>query len=377
MGLGSTAIAIGLGWAEPASAFVGPIEDPDALAEQPAEAPLETPSEDAPVGTFDPMVPQQVVVSEALSLDPGATCLEHDRLSEQVVTWLGRDDVDPRLTVVVQGDEREVRTLRFTLHDRGTLIAERDFAPGPSRCDDLHSVVALAIALALDATVLDSVGVTPAPVTDPVPPPGLAPPSVVPRARPPQPDPPSTSPPDDELDLSPREHEWEIRTRGRGLLTFGAPPTVGGGAELSVEAGWHHLIDLQLGAFATSAGPQRVEDTTLDVILAAGRADLCGGPQLGLVRPRVCGGVIAGTAVAEGNGFVRDFRISVPWVAFAFGGDLRVRLSRRIRLSIGLDGLVTAVQPVFEVREELGVRQLRDLPRFGAAFGVGLVLVLR
>lgn len=318
--------------------------------------------------------PIDVAVADALHVDPGATCLEHDRLTEQVVGWLERDELDPRLTIVVEGDPIEVRTLHFTLHDRGQEIARRDFAPGPSRCEDLHSVVALAIALAVDATVLESVGITePEEEVVPEPPePEPSPPEPTAPVATPAPPPPSPG-----LDLEPRPRGWQLRARARGLVTFGAPPPVGGGGELGLEVGWRNIVDLQAGLWATTAGPQPIEDSTLLITLVAGRVDVCGGPRIRRLRPRVCGGVLGGSALAEGRGFVRDQRTAVPWVAMAFGGDLRIELMPRLDLSLGLDGLVTVVRPVFSVTEELQVRQLRDLPRFSGAFGLGFVVGLR
>ncbi|MCA9650899.1 MAG: hypothetical protein KC501_13370 [Myxococcales bacterium] len=318
---------------------------------------------------------ESVAVADALVVEPGATCLEQDRLTEQVVGWLGADELDPRLTVVVEGDRIEARTLRFTLRDRGRVLAERTFAPGPSRCDDLHAVVALAIALAVDATVLESAGVKAPPVEPP-------PETTVPEPAPepvlletPAPDPTAGSPP--HVDLTPRSRPWELRGQLRGLLAYGAPPDVAGGGMVGLELSRKSLIDLQLGLMATSAGARPVDGATLGVTLVGGRLDACAGPRLGEIRPRGCVGMIAGTALAEGRGFSRDFRIALPWVAGTFGADVRVGLTPRLRLSFGLDGLVTVVRPVFDVQEASGARTLRELPRFGALFGLGLVLVLR
>jgi len=317
-------------------------------------------------------LPPDVAVSDALSVDPGATCLEHDRLTEQVVTWLGRDEVDPRLTVVVEGDLDADHTLVFTLHDRGEVIAERVFSPGPSRCDDLHSVVALAIALALDATVLESVGIVPEPVPEPererTPERELAPIVPRPEAPPASPGPDLSTPPD---------RPWRVRVRAGGLVTLGLPPPLGGGPEIGLELGWRELVDLQVGVMGATSGPQPVDqDATLRIALWAGRADVCVGPALGRLRPRACGGLIAGSALGEGRGFGQNYQVVVPWVALAVGGDLRVALTRRLALSLDLDAVLSTVQPVFDVYEELGVRKLRDLPRFGGMLGAGLVIAL-
>lgn len=337
-----------------------PVVDPATRIDRPSRAEPARLDEDPP---------DRVAVADAISLDPGATCLEHERLVEQVVTWLGRDELDPRLTVVVEGDPTEARTLRFTLHDRGTPLAERTFAPGPSSCDDLHSVVALALALAIDATVLESVGIAPAPQPEP-------PPQPEPEPEP-QPTIPAAIEPSPLPDLEPRRTPWALRAQVRGLLTVGVPPTLGGGGQLGLELGWRELVDVQLGALATSAGPQPTDDATLTITLVAARADTCVGPRLRRVRPRLCGGLLAGGALAQGRGFREDYRTTLPWVAVALGGDVRVGLGPRTALSFGLDGVVSVVRPVFDVREDFQVRELRDLPRFGATIGMGVVVGLR
>jgi len=312
---------------------------------------------------------ESVAISDALTVDAGATCLEHDRLSEQIVGWLGSDEIDPRLAIHVEGDANDERSLRFTLHDRDEALSERVFRPGPSRCDDLHAVVALAIAMAVDATVVESV----VPEPEPEPPPELKPqpePKPLPESE-------VSAVPPEPLDLKPRTPAWELRGHLRGVLAYGAPPDVGGGAQLGLELGWNDLVDLQLGVMATSAGARPVDGATLAVTLVAARADGCVGPRLGQIRPRACLGMLAGSALGEGRGFQRDYRAHLPWLAAALGADVRVALVPRVRLWFGLEGLATVVRPVFDLREESEVRTLRELPRFGAIFGVGLVVVLR
>lgn len=333
--------------------------------------------EPAQTVSFEPTSGETVAVADALVVEPGATCLEHDRLSEQVVGWLGADALDPRLTVVVEGDDIEVRTLRFTLRDRGRVLAEREFSPGPSRCDDLHAVVALAIALAVDATVLETTGVAePEPQPEPRPEPEPQPE--------PQPEPKLETSPDEpvpgspaHVDLSSPPPRWELRGQLRGLLAYGVPPEVGGGGMLGLELSHKSLVDLQLGVQATSSGSERIDGGRLAVTLVGGRVDACVGPRIGEIRPRGCLGLLVGSALAEGQGFSTDYRVALPWAAGTFGGDVRVGLTPRVRLSFGLEGLVTVVRPVFDLREGPEARTLRELPRFGALFGVGLVIVLR
>lgn len=356
-----------------ATAWVAGPTEPSATSPTTADATVVIP--EAPERDASWTEPEAPAIADALSLDPGATCLEHDRLTEQVVSWLERDEIDPRLSVVVEGNPTEAHTLRFTLWAHGEVIAERVFAPGPSRCHDLHSVVGLAIALAVDATVLESVGIS-APEAEAVEPPPPRPPAeselevVIPTTPPPTSDP-GLGP---GLDLTPRPSPWEWRLHGGGLVTIGAPRPMGGGAELGIELGWRDRLDVQLGALVTSAGWQPVEEGTVDITLMAGRADVCAGFRVERIRPRFCGGLVAGSALGRARGYFRDFQTVVPWVAVPVGGDLRVDLTRRLAFSFGLDGLITVINPVFDKHEELQVRKLRDLPRFSATFGVGLVV---
>ncbi|MEY4576799.1 MAG: hypothetical protein RL701_1502, partial [Pseudomonadota bacterium] len=93
-----------------------------------------------------------------LSLDPGATCLERDRLVARVVRWREQSDIDANssLRVEVRGDARDPTRIFFFVELRGaehTERTERVIEQAPSDCDQLHSAVALSIALALDASL--------------------------------------------------------------------------------------------------------------------------------------------------------------------------------------------------------------------------------
>ncbi|MEM9456107.1 MAG: hypothetical protein AAGF11_18135 [Myxococcota bacterium] len=326
------------------------------------------PEPDAASG--DPELP---AVADALSLDPGATCLEHDRLTEQVVSWLERDQIDPRLSVVVEGNPTEAHTVHITLWTHGKVIAERVFAPGPHRCEDLHAVVSLAIAHALDATVLESVGSS-APDAEAIEPPPPQPPvesarEVVTPATPTSEPNPGPGP-----DLTPRPSPWDWRLHGGAMVTIGAPRPIGGGVQLGIELGWRDRIDVQVGGLVMSAGRQPVEEGTIDITLMAGRADVCTGFRVERVRPRLCGGFLAGSAYGRARGYYRDFETVVRWVAVPIGGDVRVDLTRRLAFSFDVDGLITLINPIFDMEEELQVRKLRDLPPFAVTFGVGLVV---
>src|SRR5690606_29048823 len=137
----------------------------------------------------------------------------------------------------------------------------------------------------------------------------------------------------------------EIALHGRGLITIGVPPGLGGGGQLGVELSFRRLVDLRASALASTIGKQTIDadaGTSLSASVVAGRIDVCAGPWLGRVRPRACLGPVIGAAIATGDGFRVDRTIALPWVAVALAADVRVRLTRRIALEFGLDGLVTA-----------------------------------
>ncbi|MFO0631396.1 MAG: hypothetical protein U0168_00950 [Nannocystaceae bacterium] len=311
--------------------------------------------------TVEPTVP----LEEALSVLAGATCLERERLVTQIRAWLDVDRIDARLVVEVVGDLHDPRKLAFTLRRGETVIAVRRFDPAPKRCDDVHAVVGLAIALAIDATLLESVSGDPTTKPEPEPPPvEPATDDETPIARKPEPAPARPRPP------------WQLRSAIIGVFSFGAPPGVGGGARFALVGRYRKALDISLGVLATSSGRQRIGDGSALQSAAAARFDLCGGWSLGRVRPRGCAGVIAGAALAAGQGFERDRAIRLPWVAVPFGAHLEIRLVDRIALEFGVEGVPTAVRPRFDAVTETEQPVARRYSRFAFMAGAGLSFLL-
>lgn len=114
---------------------------------------------------------EQWTVAAALSLAAGQTCLEEARLERRVARWLERQTVEEGMQIRVAGGE-EADEARFVLLRRGGHPTERDLEQIPGDCGDLHSAVALSIALAIDASLLGSLG-EPSPVTPQSPSPAL------------------------------------------------------------------------------------------------------------------------------------------------------------------------------------------------------------
>jgi hypothetical protein len=307
-------------------------------------------------------------VEDALAVDPGATCLESSRLATQVRAWMELREIDERLVVDVRGDRDEPTRVSFTIILDDEVIAVRRFDSAPDTCADLHAVVGLAIALALDATVLETVGVA----------------NKAQAADEPSSDEDGDSKAEAEagvqaeLEVDPDpQRDWALRVSGEAGVSLGAPPGIGGYAALFLEAGWRERLDIRIGPHGGSSGPQPAGSESTLIWALAGRSDVCVGGRLRVVRPRGCLGVLLGAAFAEGRGFVEDRAARLPWVALPVGGDLRIMVAKRVELEIGGELLLNAVRPAFDFVDDSGFRQAaRVFPRFAGTFGLGAVVTV-
>jgi hypothetical protein len=331
-----------------------------ALALAPAPAIDEAPSSDSSAVSptdDEPSVP----LADALEVRAGATCLDRDRLVMQIRTWFDRERIDARLLVEVVGDEHDPRKLAFTIRRGERVIAVRRFEPAPDRCADLHAVVGLAIALAIDATLLDAMVMNPPRPPDPPP-------------RPP--DEPELTPGGPRPAARSKPRRWRLWAEVAAVMTFGIPPQLGGGARFGFRASWRRILDLGVGAIAMSSGRQRIGDGSALLSVVAGRVDLCAGPPWRRLRPRGCVGVIAGAALAAGQGFDNDYSKRLPWLAIPVGIDLEVRLAPRINLLLGVAGVPTVARPTFTSGSATGEVTERPFPRFGGIVQAGLSFLL-
>jgi hypothetical protein len=325
-----------------------------------------------------------VALGEAIVVRPGATCLEHPRLVAQIRAWTDRDAIDARLVVEVTGDTAKPNKLAFTLRRGDDVVAVRRFDPAPSRCSDLHSVVGLAIALAIDATLLEEIHADPPEVL----PPGADPPD----DDPPDPVPADEDPPDDEPDppaavvdpAPPRKPDppvlpaprsrWRAWTEIVGVFSIGAPPGVGGGGRLTVLARRNEVLDIGGGAMLLSSGSERVGIGRALLWAAAGRVDVCVGPRFGRVRLRGCGGLVAGAAFAVGQGFDVDGSQRLPWVAVPLGAKVELRVAPRLGVVFGAEGHISALRPTFVAVDIADRQTARSFARFTGALMAGIVL---
>ena len=96
-------------------------------------------------------------LEDAVRVEPGASCLQADVLVDHIASWLGTDFIESSLTIDVRGSPHFARQVRFEVLRGSESLAERRFEPGPARCDNLHAALGLAIALAIKASLLDTI----------------------------------------------------------------------------------------------------------------------------------------------------------------------------------------------------------------------------
>ncbi len=312
--------------------------------------------------------PTQRPIREALSLTAGATCLSVATLAEHVTTWLGREQIEVGVTVEVRGDPF-ARTAAVILVRTPAGLIERPFDDGPPGCSDFHAVLGLAIAMALDTSVLTGLGYevvdslptpTPTPAVDSERPPLLA------RRRP----------------TEPTRRRARLRTvaAGRGALWVGVVPGIAGGGQLQVELGWRSWFDLRIGALGGYGGRRMLGSGTLDFGLVAARVDACFGVQRRRLRPRVCVGSVAGVLQAMPHGYTSGDAIVSPWVGAAAALELRVVTTRVFAVDITVDGIVPFFKPLVAVRDPNKPGMIGDTVSFapvGLVIGVGGAFTIR
>ncbi len=311
----------GFAQAPPGNAASAPGSSPETTPASGASAAAPSPEpEPAPVPT--------IPLEDALELDANATCLERGMLLERVARWLQRDHVDEGVRVHVRGSANDPQAVSFVIERRTAEgkpeRAERTMADAPTDCDQLHSALALSIALAIDAN------------------PGEA----------------ETPLPDDEALLAgPPEPAYFalgaaiFAHASSGLLTDVAPAL-----SFRVQVAFVPWLELRLGGLGSLLGGQtmpsrigtRIEGT-FDVGVAAGRLDVCGVHSLEQLRLLACAGALGGDFATRGTGFsAGSFVQNRLWLAALAGFELQAELGSVVSLAAAVDLVIP-----------LGERQIR------------------
>jgi len=307
-------------------------------------------------------------LKDALTVRPGATCLTAETLIEHVRSWLVGDEVAVGVRIEVEGDERAPDAAVITVHTPAGVI-ERPFAPGPPGCSDLHAVLGLAIAMAIDASVLESLGyeVVEGPQPAPQAVESELPPLQARRAVAPAPAP-------------PRRARLRAVAGVRAGLWLEALPGIAGGGQLQVELGWRPWIELRAGVLGGRGGQRPLGPGSVQFGLVAGRLDACFGVARRRLRPRLCLGPAAGASQALGRGFEGASEAVRPWVAVAPAVELRIAATAVFAVDVTLDAVIPFFKPVVSVRDKDKPAMIGDAVTFapvGVVIGLGGAFTIR
>jgi hypothetical protein len=275
-----------------------------------------------------PDAPKSIALDEIVSVDPGATCLDRARLIDRVARWLQRTEVDVPLGVQVRGDADLATRVFFLVKTEPGDSAERRLDNAPSDCDQLHSAVALSIALAIEATLQR--------------PPGS-------KGLPDVPD----KPPG--WQRKPAAHPMHLELAlmagaSVGVLTgasFAGTPRLG-----FSPLEWLELSIVGLATHLSGETIAQVGGGSFESTLLAGGLDACiGGETTQGVSFFMCAGGRFGSFRGAGSGFnagnVTSFK---PWWALAGSGQARFWISSAIAVGTSVEALYALAQRDIVVR---------------------------
>jgi hypothetical protein len=279
------------------------------------------------------VAPSSQPLSSVLEVEPGATCLAEQPLEAEVQTWLRRDRLGPELRVRVIGDAHDPRSVFFRI-ERGKVKRERRFANLPPGCDEATAVVALAIALAIDADAVPGL-ITPGDGDDEA-------------ARPIR------------VAAAQLAAGYQVLSAGSVGLTLGAEVGLTGWfslrADVLGQGAWSNSIDGVPGVF--------------DTVVAAAVPQVCAG---GSVAPRVhldlCSGAGFGMIHVQGRGYAVSHGSTGSWVVAT--GGVRLLLEAGLRWAVDVDGVFPLHTPAILAEDTQGSGRLRQPNPAGALLSVG------
>lgn len=309
-------------------------------------------------------------IAGAIRVAPTEPCLTTESLAKGVAQWLGRGTVDARLVVEVTSVPPP--RVAFVLKDEDGVRAERDFPDPPPQCADRLAVVSFAVAVAIDATVLEKLG---APKKEPAPLPELPPPAPLPPL--PDPEPPPPPPSVVPSPVEPAEPKVVLGATLEGWAAFGLLPDPAFAGYAGGQATWPVGVELRLGGFASSEVTTRVGDGNARVRVAGARADGCFVPYRNRLEARGCLGLGLGRLVASGTNLDANRSTGLPWVGLFARADVRFEVVGPLGVHAGLDGLAALARPRLGVQEADGSVTGKKLPIGGGTVVVGLDLSLR
>jgi hypothetical protein len=269
-------------------------------------------------------------------------------LSAHVEAWLGTQNLDIPLSVRVQlGTDVTPLTLTIIRGEGGPAI--KTFDTLPNECASRLRAVSLAIALAIDHTVIERVGVEPAvverpkdPSESPPPPPNVATFEQTTTAS----DPTSVTKPKPQpgaqrrTGMAPR-----FALMGGGAALFDVLPEISLAATLGGEVELDRSWRLRSVGLATQRQAAPIGVGSANTRLIAGRVDACAVVHTARLALDGCLGLGVGSVRAQGSGFTASLSTWRPWAATIGRLQARVSASSRLHVQAGVDGLLTWARP--------------------------------
>jgi hypothetical protein len=296
-------------------------------------------------------------IEEALELQYDGACLDPTDLAQRLAEWLGRERIESDWKVVVRGRDSPAAKLQFEVRQGGRRRALRTFQDLPERCDDVRAALAFAIALAIDARVIERKGRPEVATTEPKP----APPASQPEV--------TSTPPGPQRVQSPVTAIGEPR----GLLLWRVLPDAVLGGETVVGVRWRSL-SVAAGVAATLYSETTLGAGQAAVRLLAARLELCVPFSETALRVESCIGGYAGSVTGRGKGFVQPVENQQPYVAATTGFALAYAMTDWASLRGAVNAVHGLRRPVLVVQRGDSVVDEQALPALGASASLGLVL---
>jgi hypothetical protein len=261
-------------------------------------------------------------IRDAIQLNPGASCLNLYRLSDAVTGLLSSDQLDRRISVEVSGDPVLPNVVSITIWRVHQAYATRRFSDAPDDCNQLHRLVALAIAFAIDATWLDK-------------PEHAKKEGSVKKETPEKPE------------LEPLGFAFGFD----GAITSGMVPGFGFGGDLRLEYRIFSWLDARIAFLGVYGLMQPLGQGTVDSYVHALRLDACAGwPLDSWVRLRGCLGGAIGVFTTRGSSdFIVPMTDTTAWAATLASIESLFKIADNADVTISFDAAFPSGRRIIQV----------------------------